>query len=53
MTCNVVMGGVKTAAQLRAWLAKGLTLIAGLPPAKRKLVRSTSTTTHHYKRRTS
>lgn len=37
-------GGVKTAMQLRTWLAKGLSFVARLPPAKRKPTRPASTT---------
>ncbi|WP_083447682.1 TfoX/Sxy family protein [Nitrospira moscoviensis] len=46
-------GGVKTGSQLRTWLSKGLTFVAGVPPKKRKPARSTSTTVHHNRRRTS
>ncbi len=46
-------GGVKTDSQLRMWLSKGLTFVAGLPPRKRKPIRSTSTTVHHNRRKTS
>lgn len=47
-------GGVKTATQLRAWLAKGLSFVAGLPPAKPKPPRPTSTThRRNHRRRTS
>ena len=49
----VSAGGTKTAAQLRAWLARGQTFVASLPPAKRKPPRSTSTTAHRNRRRIS
>lgn len=46
-------GGVKTDPQLHTWLTKGLNFVAGRPAAKRKPMRSTSTTTHHNRRRAS
>ena len=46
-------GGLKTDAQLRTWLSKGLAFVAGLPPKKQKPVRSPSTTAHHTRGRTS
>jgi TfoX/Sxy family transcriptional regulator of competence genes len=46
-------GGVKTDAQLRTWLSKGLAFVAGLSHRKQKPVRSPSTTAHRNRRRTS
>jgi TfoX/Sxy family transcriptional regulator of competence genes len=45
--------GMKTDAQLRTWLSKGLAFVASLPPRKQKSVRSRSTTPHRNRRRTS
>ncbi len=44
--------GTKTAAQLRAWLRKGLDFDTALPATKRKPVRSTATPIHRHRRRT-
>lgn len=45
--------GVKTPAQLRKWLIRGLTFVASLPPAKRKVVHRTPKSITHQPRRIS
>lgn len=45
--------GVKTPAQLRKWLIRGLTFVASLPPVKRKAAHRTPKSITHQPRRTS
>lgn len=49
----VSLDGVKTAAQLRKWLARGQAFVSSLPPAKRATAHRASGTAIHQRRRLS